>query len=238
VFILKKAYGEEKKEEKIKAQWTETLGEERILEISHPKACVDVMLGAIALTSGTRDLNGYIHDMKERGQDNERIEEVVKSLTNFNRKMVNFRNQNILNPNSNQMINNNQQNNSNININISSNINQVKVNEIKSNMDEIFRKNYSDQDKLQYRENLLKLQQSLDNVPEELLCPITGVIFLDPVMTSDGQTYERSAISRWLENHDTSPTTNSKLDNKNLITNFVIKQLVKSYYDDNAKKIK
>ena len=38
-----------------------------------PKACVDVMLGAIALTSGARTLEDYVKDMKERGQDEERI---------------------------------------------------------------------------------------------------------------------------------------------------------------------
>jgi hypothetical protein len=32
------------------------LGPERILKLKTPKACVDVMLGAIALTSGTRNI--------------------------------------------------------------------------------------------------------------------------------------------------------------------------------------
>jgi len=43
------------------------LGEERVLKMNNPKACVDVMLGAIAITSGARTLEGYINDMKERG---------------------------------------------------------------------------------------------------------------------------------------------------------------------------
>ena len=38
------------------------------------------MLGAIALTAGARDLKGYINDMKERGQEPERIEEVQNAL--------------------------------------------------------------------------------------------------------------------------------------------------------------
>ena len=33
------------------------------------KACIDVMLGAIAITSGARNLETYIEDMKQRGQD-------------------------------------------------------------------------------------------------------------------------------------------------------------------------
>jgi len=43
------------------------LGKERVLPLITPKACVDVMLGAIALTSGARDLDGYIKDMRDRG---------------------------------------------------------------------------------------------------------------------------------------------------------------------------
>ena len=35
--------------------------------MSTPKACIDVMLGAIALTSGRRTLKQYVEDMKERG---------------------------------------------------------------------------------------------------------------------------------------------------------------------------
>ena len=30
--------------------------------------------------------------------------------------------------------------------------------------------------------------------PNELLCPITHKVMVDPVMTSDGHTYERAAI--------------------------------------------
>jgi len=35
-----------------------------VLNITHPKACIDVMLGAIALTSGARDLENYILDLR------------------------------------------------------------------------------------------------------------------------------------------------------------------------------
>ena len=40
-----------------------------------------------------------------------------------------------------------------------------------------------------------------------LLCPITMDLLWDPVFTSDGHTFERSAIERWLETHRTSPLT-------------------------------
>ena len=49
---------------------------------------------------------------------------------------------------------------------------------------------------------------------------------LDPVMCADGQTYERAAIEKWLETHDTSPTTNAKLKHKNLIPNFALRSAI------------
>lgn len=39
--------------------------------------------------------------------------------------------------------------------------------------------------------------------PNEFLCSITGGLMIDPVMTTDGQTYERSAIEEWFARHPT-----------------------------------
>lgn len=48
-----------------------------------PKACVDVMLGAIAITSGIRTLETYIQDMVQRGQTQDRIDEVKTALSSY-----------------------------------------------------------------------------------------------------------------------------------------------------------
>ena len=42
---------------------------------------------------------------------------------------------------------------------------------------------------------------------DELLCPITLEIFRDPVVASDGHTYERKAIEEWIQKNGTSPIT-------------------------------
>ncbi len=76
VFHVKKPFYDPKIDIKIDNQWSSALGKERILHIKSPKACIDVMLGAVAITSGVRDLNGYLQDMKTRGQSEERIAEV------------------------------------------------------------------------------------------------------------------------------------------------------------------
>lgn len=33
----------------------------------------------------------------------------------------------------------------------------------------------------------------------DIKCPISCMIFVDPVITADGHTYERSEIERWLK---------------------------------------
>uniref|UniRef100_A0A7S4DHB5 U-box domain-containing protein n=2 Tax=Lotharella globosa TaxID=91324 RepID=A0A7S4DHB5_9EUKA len=44
--------------------------------------------------------------------------------------------------------------------------------------------------------------------PNEFLCPLTHEVFQDPVITKDGHTYERKAITIWFQSHATSPMTN------------------------------
>jgi hypothetical protein len=51
-------------------------------------------------------------------------------------------------------------------------------------------------------------------VPDEYCCPITCDLMKDPVMTSDGHTYERDAIQEWFDlGNKTSPRTNLGLKN-------------------------
>ena len=57
----------------------------------------------------------------------------------------------------------------------------------------------------------------------DLICPITQELMKDPVVTSDGQTYERNAIQRWLQWHITSPITNNPLKNKELTPNTIVR---------------
>ena len=47
--------------------WVEALGADRILSILDPKACVDTMLGVVAISSGKKTLEGYLEDLNERG---------------------------------------------------------------------------------------------------------------------------------------------------------------------------
>jgi len=71
-----------------------------------------------------------------------------------------------------------------------------------------------------------------------LTCPITGLIFDDPVKANDGHTYERSAIEEWFTDHNTSPMTGKSVNDKTLIEDFNMKSIVTKYIQDNPDQIK
>ena len=58
---------------------------------------------------------------------------------------------------------------------------------------------------------------SSSSIPPDYECPISMELMTDPVICSDGFSYERSAIEIWLKAHDRSPKTNETLPNKTLI---------------------
>jgi len=58
-----------------------------------------------------------------------------------------------------------------------------------------------------------RLKSSMEGIAEELLCPITHELPVDPVIAKDGKVYERSAIERWLSKPDQqrSPSTGAEM---------------------------
>jgi hypothetical protein len=74
-------------------------------------------------------------------------------------------------------------------------------------------------------------QEKVDSfVTDALTCPITLEIFVDPVLASDGHTYERSAIVEWIKHHNsTSPMTRQPMKIKELKSNRLVKELADKY---------
>ena len=63
-------------------------------------------------------------------------------------------------------------------------------------------------------------------MPDEYLCPITQSVMADPVLGSDGRTYERSAITEWLRTHNTSPITREVMTATSLKPNYALRSLI------------
>jgi hypothetical protein len=68
------------KDEVITEQWGSVLEHGHLLEIDSPKACVDAMIGAIALKTGKKTMEEYLEDMKGRGQTESRCDDVKSAL--------------------------------------------------------------------------------------------------------------------------------------------------------------
>jgi hypothetical protein len=65
----------------------------------------------------------------------------------------------------------------------------------------------------------VKEKQALPGMPD---CPITGAPMVDPVVAADGHTYERSAITRWMQTSDKSPLTGEVLSHSKLVSNYML----------------
>ena len=59
----------------------------------------------------------------------------------------------------------------------------------------------------------------------------TQEFFVDPVIASDGQTYERSTIQKWMSQHNTSPFTREELTSTELYPNIVIQKITRDYVE-------
>lgn len=60
----------------IYADWCRVLPQSRVMKFQTPKAIIDILLGVISIRCGSRTRSEYVADLKERGQDEERQNEV------------------------------------------------------------------------------------------------------------------------------------------------------------------
>ncbi|KAJ6972573.1 U-box domain-containing protein 24 [Populus alba] len=82
-------------------------------------------------------------------------------------------------------------------------------------------------------------RKSLGSQPLEPLqsfyCPITRDVMVDPVETSSGQTFERSAIEKWLaDGHEMCPLTMTPLDTSILRPNKTLRDSIEEWKDRNT----
>ena len=68
-----------------------------------------------------------------------------------------------------------------------------------------------------------------DEYNDCLICPITCSIFEDPVIAEDGHTYERKAITNWIERDGTSPLTRTSITIGGLRPNLIVRKLVEEF---------
>ena len=70
---------------------------------------------------------------------------------------------------------------------------------------------------------------------DDLTCPITCEMYIDPVSLVSGSTFERSAITEWLRTHRTDPLTNTVLASKRLVPNTAVRSLAQRFCEKGAE---
>ena len=70
---------------------------------------------------------------------------------------------------------------------------------------------------------------SSSGIPEDLICPISHELMIDPVLAADGHAYERLHIEEWLTRQLTSPLTGEPLLNAQLLPCHALRKMAAAY---------
>jgi hypothetical protein len=80
-------------------------------------------------------------------------------------------------------------------------------------------------------EGLHSVTGAVEEPSPAFLCPIMGDVMSDPVICTDGHSYDRSSITRWLAEHNTSPATGMVLESNLLIPNIALRNAIEEWED-------
>mmetsp|Transcript_131627 Transcript_131627/g.281451 ORF Transcript_131627/g.281451 Transcript_131627/m.281451 type:complete len:850 (+) Transcript_131627:75-2624(+) len=67
--------------------------------------------------------------------------------------------------------------------------------------------------------------------PPSFYCPISRQCMHDPVVLTDGHTYERRHIEQWLTHKDTSPVSGAQLVQKAVFPNHALRNAIEEYFE-------
>ncbi len=78
----------------------------------------------------------------------------------------------------------------------------------------------------------------MSNIPSEFVCPITMVLMKDPYIAGDGYTYEKEAITTWLQTNTKSPMTREPMLLNTCRPNRALKDAIERWQKETPKKKK
>ncbi|XP_074348646.1 putative E3 ubiquitin-protein ligase LIN isoform X3 [Apium graveolens] len=80
---------------------------------------------------------------------------------------------------------------------------------------------------------------SLLSIPEDFICPLSGLCFEEPVTLETGQTFETEALRQWFDKgHKTCPISGVTLEYQALpLTNFILKRVVDTWKFEHCRTL-
>ena len=65
-----------------------------------------------------------------------------------------------------------------------------------------------------------------DSIPQSFRCPLTFEVMTDPVLDSEGNTFERKALLKWLQKSSQSPVSRQNLNENVLVPNIALRDMI------------
>ena len=75
-----------------------------------------------------------------------------------------------------------------------------------------------------------------EDIPEFHKCPITFALMTEPASTSWGHSYDRSAISQWLDTHHVCPKTQMTLHKHMLTPNLSLRSAIEDWIQEKERR--
>lgn len=69
-------------------------------------------------------------------------------------------------------------------------------------------------------------------VPRSFICPLTMEAMVDPVIDSEGNTFERKALLEWLSRHRVSPVSRQPLNSQLVVPNYALRDAIHEFMGD------
>jgi hypothetical protein len=75
----------------------------------------------------------------------------------------------------------------------------------------------------------IEFRMSRCQISHAFVCPITQQVMIDPVLCADGVTYERSAITLWMQTQNVSPVTEQPFFHRDLTPNDRLRLAIQAF---------
>ena len=85
------------------------------------------------------------------------------------------------------------------------------------------------EDSMKKEKELNAINNKLDKIYENLLCPISLSIFEEPVICPSGITYEKKELYAWIKKQKVDPLSKKAITEEQLYPNNVLKNVIEAF---------